>query len=161
MDEPRPNEIYQVGTVVNIVENRKLPDRNIKVVVESIERGKILQVTETGFMQATVSLPSYASETTPEIETAMQQVKSLFEQYLKLWGWTNILDVHMEEDPAKLTDTIAPNLQLSIEKKQTLLEIFEPAERLNRIGVLLDLEIEKLQSIMIEGIAVAILTTNA
>jgi len=48
------------------------------------------------------------------------------------------------EDPAKLTDTIAANLQLSIEEKQGLLESSIPAERLNRIGDVLDVEIEKL-----------------
>jgi ATP-dependent Lon protease len=48
------------------------------------------------------------------------------------------------EDPAKLTDTIAANLQLSIEEKQNLLEIFDPAERLSKIGDVLDVEIEKL-----------------
>src|SRR5438132_12183399 len=48
------------------------------------------------------------------------------------------------EDPAKLTDTIAANLQLSIEEKQELLDIFDPSERLNRIGDVLDIEIEKL-----------------
>ena len=47
-------------------------------------------------------------------------------------------------DPAKLSDTIAQNLQLSIEEKQELLEIFDPAERLNRIADVLDIEIEKL-----------------
>src|ERR1700685_3714076 len=47
VDEPKPNEIYQVGTVANIVQSLKLPDGNIKVLVEGIERGKILQVTET------------------------------------------------------------------------------------------------------------------
>ena len=136
VDEPKPNEIYQVGTVVNIVQSLKLPDGNIiKVRVEGIERGKILQVTETeGFMQVTVSLPRYASESTPEIETAKQQVKSLFAQYVKLREWETM----MEEDPAKLTDTIAANLQLSTEEKQGLLEIFDPAERLNRIAVLLE-----------------------
>jgi ATP-dependent Lon protease len=95
-------------------------------------------------MQVTVSLPGYASESTPEIETAKQQVKSLFEQYVKLGGWEMIPAVRMEEDPAKLTDTIAANLQLSVEEKQGLLEIFDPAGRLNRIGVLLELEIKKL-----------------
>jgi len=45
VDEPRPNEIYQVGKVVNIVQSQKLPDGNIQVLVEGIERGKILQVT--------------------------------------------------------------------------------------------------------------------
>jgi ATP-dependent Lon protease len=71
----------------------------------------------------------------------------LFEQYVKLCQALNyetmIAAVRME-DPAKLTDTIAANLQLSIEEKQELLEIFDPAERLTRIGDVLDVEIEKL-----------------
>jgi ATP-dependent Lon protease len=148
VDEPKPNEIYQVGTVVNIVQSLKLPDGNIKVLVEGIERGKILQITETeGFMQASVRVARYTVETTPLIETAMQRVTGLFEQYVKLCQSLNyetmIAAVRME-DPAKLTDTIAANLQLSIEEKQELLEIFDPAERLNRIGDVLDIEIEKL-----------------
>src|ERR1700739_2755625 len=46
IDEPKPNEIYEVGTVVNIVQSLKLPDGNIKVLVEGVERGRVLQVTE-------------------------------------------------------------------------------------------------------------------
>ncbi len=42
VDEPKPNEIYQVGTIVNIVQSLKLPDGNIKVLVEGLERGKTL-----------------------------------------------------------------------------------------------------------------------
>ena len=148
VDEPKPNEIYHVGTVVNIVQSLKLPDGNIKVLVEGIERGKLLQVTaDEGFMQATIRLARYTIETTPAIEAAMQRVTSLFEQYVKLCQSLNyetmIAAVRME-DPAKLTDTIAANLQLSIEEKQELLEIFDPAERLNRIADVLDIEIEKL-----------------
>src|SRR5271163_3116932 len=148
IDEPKPNEIYQVGTVVNIVQSLKLPDGNIKVLVEGIERGKILQVTETeGFMQATVRLARYTTETNAQIEAGMQRVTGLFEQYVKLCQSLNyetmIAAVRME-DPAKLTDTIAANLQLSIEEKQELLEIFDPGERLTRIGDVLDIEIEKL-----------------
>ena len=130
------------------MQSLKLPDGNIKVLVEGIERGKILQVTETeGFMQATVRVARYATETTPQIEAGMQRVTALFEQYVKLCQSLNyetmIAAVRME-DPAKLTDTIAANLQLSIEEKQDLLEIFDPAERLSRIGDVLDIEIEKL-----------------
>src|SRR3989449_7668068 len=148
VDEPKPNEIYQVGTIVNIVQSLKLPDGNIKVLVEGIERGKILQITDTeGFMQATVRVARYSAEVNPQIEAGMQRVTSLFEQYVKLCQSLNyetmIAAVRME-DPAKLTDTIAANLQLSIEEKQELLEIFDPAERLTRIGDVLDIEIEKL-----------------
>jgi len=148
IDEPKPNDIFQVGTIVNIVQSLKLPDGNIKVLVEGIERGKILQVTETeGFLQATVRVARYATETTPQIEAGMQRVTTLFEQYVKLCQSLNyetmIAAVRME-DPAKLTDTIAANLQLAIEEKQSLLEIFDPAERLSRIADVLDVEIEKL-----------------
>jgi ATP-dependent Lon protease len=148
VDEPKPNEIYQIGTVVNIVQSLKLPDGNIKVLVEGLERGKILQVVDTdGFFHATIRTAKYATEVTPAIEQAMQRATSLFEQYVKLCQSLNyetmIAAVRME-DPAKLTDTIAANLQLSIEEKQELLEIFDPAERLNRIADVLDIEIEKL-----------------
>ena len=130
------------------MQSLKLPDGNIKVLVEGIERGKILQVVETeGYLQATVRVARYATETTAQIEAGMQRVTALFEQYVKLCQSLNyetmIAAVRME-DPAKLTDTIAANLQLSIEEKQELLEIFDPAERLNRIGDVLDVEIEKL-----------------
>src|SRR6059036_2623917 len=148
IDEPKANEIYQVGTVVNIVQSLKLPDGNIKVLVEGIERGKVLQIIDTeGFMQASVRLARYAVETNAQLEAAVQRVTSLFEQYVKLCQSLNyetmIAAVRME-DPAKLTDTIAANLQLSIEEKQELLEIFDPAERLNRIADVLDVAIEKL-----------------
>src|SRR3984893_2421219 len=46
VDEPRPDEIYSVGTVANIVQSLKLPDGNIKVLVEGVERGKIVSVSE-------------------------------------------------------------------------------------------------------------------
>src|SRR5579884_2990080 len=149
VDEPKPNEIYQVGTVVNIVQSLKLPDGNIKVLVEGVERGKILQVVDTdGYFEASIRTVKYTPEPpSPALETSMQRVTSLFEQYVKLCQSLNyetmIAAVRME-DPAKLTDTIAANLQLSIEEKQELLEIFDPAERLTRIGDVLDVEIEKL-----------------
>ena len=69
MDEPKPNEIYQVGTIVNIVQSLKLPDGNIKVLVEGIERGTVLQVTESdGYMQASVRVARYPVEMNPQIE---------------------------------------------------------------------------------------------
>src|SRR5437868_12689050 len=148
VDEPKPTEIYQVGTIVNIVQSLKLPDGNIKVLVEGLERGKILEVKDAnGCLQASVRTSNYTTEVTPTVEAAMQRVTSLFEQYVKLCQSLNyetmIAAVKME-DPARLTDTISANLQLSIEEKQELLEIFDPADRLTRIADVLDVEIEKL-----------------
>jgi len=148
IDEPKANEIYQVGTIVNIVQSLKLPDGNIKVLVEGIERGKILQVADTeGFMQATVRVARFTTEANPALEASMQRVTSLFEQYVKLCqalNYETMISAVRMEDAAKLTDVIAANLQLSIEEKQELLEIFDPAERLTRIADVLDIEIEKL-----------------
>ena len=148
IDEPKPNEIYQVGTIVNIVQSLKLPDGNIKVLVEGLERGKILQVVDTdGYFEATVRTAKYGAEMTPQVEAAMQRVTGLFEQYVKLCqslNYETMIAAVRNDDPSKLTDTIAANLQLSIEEKQELLEIFDPAERLSRIGDVLDVEIEKL-----------------
>jgi ATP-dependent Lon protease len=148
IDEPKPNEIFQVGTIVNIVQSLKLPDGNIKVLVEGLERGKILQVVDTdGYFEATVRTAKYSTEPTPQVEAAMQRATGLFEQYVKLCqslNYETMIAAVRNDDPAKLTDTIAANLQLSIEEKQELLEIFDPAERLNRIGDVLDVEIEKL-----------------
>jgi ATP-dependent Lon protease len=148
IDEPKPNEIYQIGTVVNIVQSLKLPDGNIKVLVEGMERGKILQISEAdGYMQALVRTAKFPPEPPAGLEPSIQRVTQLFEQYVKLCQSLNyetmIAAVRME-DPAKLTDTIAANLQLSIEEKQELLEIFDPAERLTRVADVLDIEIEKL-----------------
>ena len=147
IDEPKPHEIYQVGTIANIVQNLKLPDGNIKVLVEGVERGRILKLTNNdGYFEAEVRTVKYPAEPSKALESAMQRVHTLFDQYVKLCQSLNLEPVIITgmNDPAKLSDTIAQNLQLSIEEKQELLEIFDPAERLNRIADVLDIEIEKL-----------------
>jgi ATP-dependent Lon protease len=148
IDEPKANEIYQVGTIVNIVQSLKLPDGNIKVLVEGIERARLLQATDSdGYMQASVRVARYPVEMNAQIEQGMQRVTTLFEQYVKLCqalNYETMISAVRMEDPSKLTDIIAANLQLSIEEKQELLEIFDPSERLNRIADVLDVEIEKL-----------------
>jgi len=148
VDEPKPDEIYQVGSIVNIVQSLKMPDGNIKVLVEGIERARILLVTETdGFYMSSVRVNRYTPEITPQVEATMQRVSSLFEQYVKLCQSLNqetIAATVRLDDISRLSDTIAANLQLSIEEKQELLEIFDPADRLTRISDVLDIEIEKL-----------------
>ena len=148
VDEPKPHEIYQVGTIANIVQNLKLPDGNIKVLVEGVERGKVLNLVSTeGYFEATVRTVKYFPEMTPVIEAAIQRVNTLFDQYVKLCQSLNldpIINTSAMSDPAKLSDKIAENLQLSIEEKQELLDIFDPVDRLSRIADVLDIEIEKL-----------------
>jgi len=147
-DEPRPAEIYSVGTIVNIVQSLRLPDGNIKVLVEGIERGKIVSVADDeGFFRAVVKVAHYKVEAGPQLEALVSRVTTLFEQYIKLsqnLNYETMIAAIRVDDPGKLSDTIGANLQLTIEEKQELLEIFDPIERLTRVAELLDIEIEKL-----------------
>ncbi len=148
VDEPRPDEIYTVGTIVNIVQSLKLPDGNIKVLVEGVERGKIVSVSdEEGFFRAVVRTFQYKVEPGPQLDALIGRVTTLFEQYVKLsqnLNYETMIAAIRVDDPGRLADTVGANLQLTIEEKQELLEIFDPVERLNRVADLLDIEIEKL-----------------
>src|SRR3954454_10401531 len=148
IDEPRAKEIYQVGSIGNIVQSVKMPDGNIKVLVEGVERARATEVNDgDGFFVATVRTGQTQLEVTPQVEQLMQRVHSLFEQYVKLQQSLNYETMAASvraDEPAKLADTIAANLQLPIEEKQQLLEVFDPEQRLARVGDVLDLAIEKL-----------------
>ncbi|MEO8661484.1 MAG: LON peptidase substrate-binding domain-containing protein, partial [Bryobacteraceae bacterium] len=148
VDEPRPEEIYSVGTIANIVQSLKLPDGNIKVLVEGVERAKVVSVgEEEGYFRAVVRSFSYKVETGPQLEALLSRVTTLFEQYVKLsqnLNYENMIAAIRVDDPGKLADTVGANLQLTIEEKQELLEIFDPLDRLTRVAELLDIEIEKL-----------------
>jgi len=148
IDEPTPEEIFQVGTVASIVQSLKLPDGNIKVLVEGVERGKIVSITDDeGFYKVVVRTASYKAETGPQLDTLVSRVTTLFEQYVKLsqnLNYETMLAAIRPDDPGKLADTVGANLQLTIEEKQELLEIFDPVDRLTRVAEMLDIEIEKL-----------------
>src|SRR5246127_523265 len=69
VDEPKAKEIYQVGTICNIVQSVKMPDGNIKVLVEGVERAKATEITDVdGFFVATVRKGKSQLEMTPAIE---------------------------------------------------------------------------------------------
>jgi ATP-dependent Lon protease len=148
VDDPKPNDIYQVGTIANIIQSLKLPDGNIKVLVEGSERGKILKVSsEEGYFRASVKTASFRIVSTPSLEQLVQRVISLFEQYVKLsqsLNYETMIAAAKVEEISKFTDTVAANLSISIEEKQELLELFDPVDRLTRLADILDIEIEKL-----------------
>src|SRR5579884_2360410 len=148
VDDPKPEEIFTVGTLANIVQSVKLPDGNIRVLVEGVERAKIVQLTsEEGFYRATLKLLSVRVEPSPQIDQAVRRVNGLFEQYVKLsqsLNYDTMIAAARVEDPAKLSDTIAANLQIPVEEKQELLENFDVLDRLNRVAEVLESEIEKL-----------------
>ena len=148
VDEPSVDDIYETGTIGNIVQSVRMPDGNIKVLVEGVERARSIEVSDDdGFFVATVRTGKTQLDMTPQVEQTMQRVHTLFEQYVKLQQSLNhetmAAGVRMDE-PAKLADTIAANLQLSIDEKQQLLDVFDPETRLARVGDVLDVAIEKL-----------------
>ncbi len=148
IDEPRPDEIYNVGTLANIVQSLKLPDGNIKVLVEGVERGKIISVSEEeGYFRALVKTFNFKVDAGQQLEALVTRVTGLFEQYVKLsqnLNYETMIAAIRVDEPGKLADTVGANLQLTIEEKQELLEIFDPVDRLTRVAEMLDIEIEKL-----------------
>ncbi len=148
VDDPKPEEIYAVGTLANIVQSVKLPDGNIKVLVEGVERARALSIaSEEGFFRATVRLLNARVEPSPQVDQTVQKITGLYEQFIKLsqsLNYDTMIAAARGDDPARLSDTIAANLQLPVDEKQDLLETVDPIERLNRIGDILEIELEKL-----------------
>jgi ATP-dependent Lon protease len=148
VDDPKPEEIYAVGTLANIVQSVKLPDGNIKVLVEGVERARAVSVaTEEGFFRATVRLLSAKIDPSPQVQQVVEKTTNLYEQFIKLsqsLNYDTMIAAARVDDPARLSDTIAANLQLPVDEKQDLLETVDPLERLNRIGDILEIELEKL-----------------
>ena len=148
VDDPKPEEIYAVGTLANIVQIVKLPDGNIKVLVEGVERARALSIaTEEGFFRATIRLLGQRIEESPQVKQVVEKVTGLYEQFIKLsqsLNYDTMIAAARGDDPSRLSDTIAANLQLPVDEKQDLLETVDPLERLNRIGEILEIELEKL-----------------
>ncbi len=148
VDEPSANDIFETGTIGNIVQSVKMPDGNIKVLVEGVERARASELNdEDGFFIATLRTAGAPAAPSPQLEQLMQRVTTLFEQYVKLQQSLNYETMAASvrtDEPARLADTIAANLQLSIEEKQQLLEVFDVEERLSRVADTLDVAIEKL-----------------
>src|SRR5712692_6996839 len=134
IDDPKPEEIYAVGTLANIV--------------QSVERARAVSIaTEEGFFRATVRLLGARVDPSPQVEQTVQKITGLYEQFIKLsqsLNYDTMIAAARVDDPARLSDTIAANLQLPVDEKQDLLETVDPLERLNRIGDILEIELEKL-----------------
>jgi ATP-dependent Lon protease len=149
-DDPQPKDIYTIGCVANIVQSLKLPDGNVKVLVEGLDRARAVEWKEDrGFYRVVAKLlPKQQDDTSDELENTIKRVVSLFEQYVKLSNnlhYDAMIAAVRVDDSSKLADTIAAHLVVSVEEKQNLLEIISPLERLVRIASLLEIEVDKLQ----------------
>jgi len=148
-DDPKAEDIYTMGCVANVVQSLKLPDSNIKVLVEGVERARVIEWKEDkGFYRVVVKVLQRQKDTAGDVEQTMSRVVTLFEQYVKLSNnlhYDAMIAAVRVDDPGKLADTISAHLLVGIDEKQNLLEIVSPLERLNRIAGILEAEVDKLQ----------------
>ena len=85
VDDPRAEDVYTMGCVANVVQSLKLPDGNIKLLVEGVERARVIEWKEDkGFHRVVVKVLQRLKETAGDVEQTMSRVVSLFEQYVKL-----------------------------------------------------------------------------
>ena len=147
-EEPTPNEIFGVGTIVNIAQSLKLPDGNIKILVEGVERATIHSISgEEGFFRATVHKARYPVEPGPRLDALVSRVTGRFARYAKLrknLDYDEMLQAVRRDDPGMLADTIGDGLATTLEEKQELLAILDPLDRLSRVANILSMEIGKL-----------------
>ena len=150
IDEPVVEQVYSVGTIARITHNLRLPDGNIKVMVEGIERAKSVRVEDNGeYWLATLRKAPDQQEPRSRLNSLIGRVGSLVDQYVRqsteLSNPETLTTALRNDDPARLCDTIASNLKVSVEDKQGMLEIFSMQDRLARLVEVLEVELEKIQ----------------
>ncbi len=150
VEDPSPSDIYSVGTIASIVQSLKLPDGNIRVLVEGVERARLLRVDKSpGFLLAQVETQKVKAPSPARISLMVKRLNSLVDQLLKLNPGTAyeeaLSSAKSISDPERLADAMAAKLPLSVEEKQSVLEIFDSAERLDKVNELVELEIEKIK----------------
>lgn len=151
IDEPNQNEIYEVGTIAKIKQMLKLPGDTIRVLVEGLERGKILDyVKDEPYYEVDFMTPikyNY-SDMELEMEAVARSVLSVFEKFVKLSSKVSpeiLLTVTSLDDYDRLADIIAANTLVKTEDKQRVLEAFDPVDRLENLYEILTREIEILE----------------
>jgi len=150
VDHPSPDEINPVGTVANIVQHLKLPNGNVKLLVEGAHRARVLEIEEDpeGFYRVVMKLIEREVEVTPEIQDRMNRVSNLFERYIKYspgLPYETMLSTVKIADPGRLADTVAAHLPISVDEKQGFLETVSPTQRLEDVAKQLESEVEKLR----------------
>lgn len=145
-DDPGKDDIYQVGTIANILQMLKLPEGSFKILVEGVSRariGRFLQNKE--FYRVEAEPLKINVKKTVETEALMRGVLNQFEEYVKLNSKIPpevISAVAAISDSDELADIIASHLTLKVNEKQDLLHIVNGEKRLRLIGKILAGELE-------------------
>ncbi len=148
-NSPEPKDIYSVGTVGTIIQLLRLPDGTVKVLVEGKRRVRIKDFLQTdGFFMVDCEDISETIANETEAKALVRSVKSTFETYVKLNKRIPpeiLMRVSTIEDIGELADIIVAQLNLKLEDKQKILEIFDPGTRLEELLNLMTSEIEILE----------------
>jgi ATP-dependent Lon protease len=148
-NNPEPGDIYEVGTVGTIIQLLRLPDGTVKVLVEGKRRVRIGKFVsnESFFTVEVTDLPEVV-ESPVEAQALMRSVKATFEQYVKLNKRIPpeiLMRVSTIDAAGELADIIVAQLNLKLEDKQKILEVFDPGKRLEQLLNLMTSEIEILE----------------
>ena len=149
VDNPDKKNLYDTGTIAKILQLLKLPDGTIKVLVEGINRAELEKINfNKDFITATVKELGNSSKKTTKVKALQKLVVEQFEEYHKINKKIPIDIVNNLKsytDISKISDVISVNLNISLSKKQELLEMFNIEERLNKIYGYLLSEIDSFQ----------------
>ena len=150
-NEPKPEDLYNVGTVVMVIRMLKLPDGRVKILVQGLSKAKIISyVADKPFYKVKVERikePSEPKEKSLKTEALMRNVREQLEKAITLGKMLppDLLVIADNLDsPGKLADLAASNLGLKVEEAQQILEILDHEERLNKVGEFLGKEVEVL-----------------
>ena len=149
MDDPGPEDMYEIGCISNILQMLKLPDGTVKVLVEGGNRARIGEITDLKshwIADAAVIPPEGAVQ--HEVEAMRRALLSAFDQYVKLNKkippeiLTSLSGI---DEAGRLADTVAAHLPLKLEQKQQVLEMIDVKARLEHLLSQLETEIDILQ----------------
>jgi ATP-dependent Lon protease len=147
IDEPVQEDMHKIGVVARIVQSLKLPNGNVKVMVEGVERARLIGLEEAeGAVQAEVETYHIEFPVDENVEVYINKVLGVFETYAKMshhLAFEGLVSTIQMDDTDQFTDQLAAHLMVSTSEKQALLEILNPFERLQRLHDLLDVEVEK------------------
>jgi ATP-dependent proteinase. Serine peptidase. MEROPS family S16 len=151
IEEPKREDVYEVGTVALIMRMLKLPDGRIRILAQGLVRARVETYEDEGpFVQSKVAVlqEPEAVEKTIELEALIRNVRSGLEKASSLGKaiQPEILVIAANlEDPGRLADLTASNLELKVKEAQEVLEILDPVQRLKRVYELLVRELELLE----------------
>ena len=149
VDDPKPDDLYRIGTVATILQLLKLPDGTVKVLVEGVERTRIDRLAADDMFTAEITpLPDTEQYDEREMDVLTRSVITQFEQYVKLNKkvppeiLTSLAGI---EQPGRLADTVAAHMSLKLGEKQKVLEIQDVRKRLEHLLAVIEGEMDVLQ----------------